>query len=352
MTDHPLRAEAFNPALHGLRGVGAAMVFVGHITGGLALHVFPGSARFAAVAWPIDNFGVFGVELFFVISGYVIFASVLRYDLVGFVSRRLARIYPLFAFVTLAYFAGNLWLRLEPDKTDLLTLAKNLVFVDLFFPPGGLSPNAWTISYEIWYYLLIGLIVFAVRRHSGLLLSLTAIGAAAFVIAFPISVYFLAGILLHWLRHARGVRLGARWGAWAVVGSAAPLAAIAASKHLTYGYADLADPRAWAAVPLTALFVFAATEPGAAIAPLLTNRFVRFLGTVSYSLYLMHPYTYLAIRVGMDRVGLFAQPMAVALAIFYVANVAAAVAVAFVAHRLIEDWPYQRLFGRAIYRGA
>src|SRR3546814_683037 len=75
------RTEAgFNCAAHGLRGIAALMVFSAHLLGGSAEHVYQDHSayvQFVLRPWP---FGVYGVHLFFIISGFVILPPVLRYS--------------------------------------------------------------------------------------------------------------------------------------------------------------------------------------------------------------------------------------------------------------------------------
>ena len=74
-----MRQDSFNSSAHGLRGIASMMVFFAHLLGGTAEHIYSGRADYVAFVERPWNFGVYGVELFFVISGFVILPSVMRY---------------------------------------------------------------------------------------------------------------------------------------------------------------------------------------------------------------------------------------------------------------------------------
>src|SRR3546814_5038332 len=90
------RTEAgFNCAAHGLRGIAALMVFSAHLLGGSAEHVYQDHSAYVQFVLRPWQFGVYGVYLFFTISGFVILPSVLRYSTGQFALRRFLRLYPL-----------------------------------------------------------------------------------------------------------------------------------------------------------------------------------------------------------------------------------------------------------------
>src|ERR1700751_5856782 len=96
-------SENFNIAVHALRAFATMMVFCSHMFDSFNTYFFPDCEALNLAMPFIQRFGTFGVELFFVISGYVIMNSVRRYDLREFLLRRLIRIYPLLASFTLAF---------------------------------------------------------------------------------------------------------------------------------------------------------------------------------------------------------------------------------------------------------
>jgi peptidoglycan/LPS O-acetylase OafA/YrhL len=101
-------SREFNNAVHALRALAVLMVFAVHLLDSFNTYFFPDCETLNLAMPFVKRFGTFGVELFFVISGFVIMNSVRKYDLREFLLRRLIRIYPLFAAFTIAFFALSL----------------------------------------------------------------------------------------------------------------------------------------------------------------------------------------------------------------------------------------------------
>ncbi len=77
--DRQRASGEFNGAVHALRAFAATMVFAVHLLDGFNTHFFPAYQPLNAAMPYVKRFGTFGVELFFVISGYVIMNSVGKY---------------------------------------------------------------------------------------------------------------------------------------------------------------------------------------------------------------------------------------------------------------------------------
>ncbi|MDV4166756.1 acyltransferase [Rhodovulum sp. FJ3] len=128
-----------------LRGVAAALVLVEH------LRIETGLAPYGAV----------GVDIFFAISGFIIF-FVTREDRSNFYLKRIIRIVPLYWLATFAIAA------VAVAKPSLLNnasfsishLIQSLFFVPHFTQAQELRPLlalGWTLNFEIMFYLLFGL---------------------------------------------------------------------------------------------------------------------------------------------------------------------------------------------------
>lgn len=95
--------------MEGLRGFAALLVFVTHYIGFIKPLVTqpPALARFTG---PVDMIGNSGVDLFFVLSGYLIYGSLLSRPqaFLPFMSRRVIRIYPVFIVMFVVYILLSL----------------------------------------------------------------------------------------------------------------------------------------------------------------------------------------------------------------------------------------------------
>ena len=141
--DYKLR---FNPALDGLRGVAILLVLLSHA------HV------------PLFEGAFFGVDLFFVLSGYLITSLLLmemqsagRLDYWRFYRRRLFRLMPALALFLGVYclVAPFIW----PDLTDIYSdaLVSILYLADYgiaFFDSPDTLLHMWSLSVEEHFYLI------------------------------------------------------------------------------------------------------------------------------------------------------------------------------------------------------
>lgn len=110
------------------------------------------------------DLGYSGVDIFFVLSGFVITSSLSRrddgFDLSNFFRARFFRIYPsywMFLFVPLACIA--LFVPgLSPDPALFTNWSIILSFFLVFGHP-VISQVTWTLSYELFFYLIYGFLV-------------------------------------------------------------------------------------------------------------------------------------------------------------------------------------------------
>ncbi len=344
---------AFSESTHGLRGLASMAVFLGHIAGGLGLHVYGSDPTFAALGSRLATWGAFGVELFFVISGFVIMPSVLRYAPATFAERRLWRLYPTFLFFTLLYFGANRVVGLDPSLDSVRYLVTNLLFLDHLLGTPPLTPNAWSITFEVWYYAIVCILAWLVRKTAGRPgESAARVFAAAIVVAYvvwqPISLYFVGGVAVFAL-----ARREIPWCPDALFTPLEILNGIAWLALLTgfdHAGAALDDSLHWARVGSTTL-AFALIVDGRSLTRhFLQSRPLLHLGTVSYSLYLLHPYTVRVIREGAFAIDATRLPPGLFVPIFYCVAIAMTLAATQVVHRIIELGPYRIRFGDVIYR--
>jgi len=149
-----------------LRGVAALFVALHHAT-----YYFTPRLRAGMVDWFAP--GLYGVLVFFLVSGYIIPASLERHGQVrGFWIGRIARIYPLLILacaVTLVPFVlGVRGLRAGLQTYDPMTavLAHLTMLQDVLGVPNVINV-LWTLSYEMLFYLLVvALFVTGTHRRS------------------------------------------------------------------------------------------------------------------------------------------------------------------------------------------
>lgn len=125
-------------------------------------------------------FGYIGVDLFFAISGAIMFhvGAGLHSgrDAARFLYHRLARIYPIYWLCLLVMV---IWHILFTNELANASMVQNL----LLLPSGRyLNPIAWTLTYELFFYLFFAGLILLPRRWFGPLLIGTACAIAALTV--------------------------------------------------------------------------------------------------------------------------------------------------------------------------
>jgi peptidoglycan/LPS O-acetylase OafA/YrhL len=213
-----------------LRAIAATAVVVGHFQNFTATP--------ATHYWiPYDKLAATGVDLFFVISGFVmVYASESLFGRAGgprdFAMRRVIRIVPLYWLATsiylmLAVALPSLGVRYSPQF-----IASSYFFIPAERPDGGLNPivgQGWTLNLEMLFYAifactLIASRVVSVSAASLVLIAMVAIGhffpPSSTILAFwtsPLLLEFVMGMMVglafsatrHWPRWMNGALIAA-----------------------------------------------------------------------------------------------------------------------------------------------
>jgi exopolysaccharide production protein ExoZ len=126
----------------------------------------------------IPKFGSFGVDIFFVISGFVMAMVIANgQDSYTFAVSRLTRIIPLYWILTtfvllLAAVKPELF---NSTTANLSNYLKSIFFIPYFKENGALNPMlpvGWTLNYEMFFYLCIWLSIIVSRKYYFLLTTL------------------------------------------------------------------------------------------------------------------------------------------------------------------------------------
>ena len=279
---------AFHPGLQGLRGFAASSVLLVHIYL-MALH-----GGFLPASFPEAAFSTLGhgVDLFFMISGFLIPSSLLRHgDLRRFLADRVTRIMPVYVMLHLAVYAlgpiiGYKWMRGFGLGDWLLSFTTNLFFLAPLLGLPLAQQNAWTLTWEWLFYIAFGLAWLVVRRHPRLarLAALPVIlGVLVVSIRWPSATFFLVGMAF------------ARWQTPASPRGPGGAALVLSMLVAFYGLAQFASP-ALALLPGAVVF-WSVLDRGSSTCRILETRPLQWLGKVSYSLYLVHPVALFPLQV-------------------------------------------------------
>lgn len=254
------------------------------------------------------NFPAFGVDIFFVISGFVMFYSNRRLDRDAgqFLVERFFRIVPLYWLATLMIVACFM-VGFRPVGLHLLNgriLLQSLLFVQSSFPDGRhdlILTVGWTLMYELFFYAAFALtFVFRSQVVSLLLLGLSfamliaggkLFGPLPYAIDFyacPIIVEFLYGAALAILYDRLGQRAPSWLPALGVMLIVAAFAMMSGWEAMRLPVPNKHDAR-FLLFGVPGLLIVAgalAMEKGGWI---MRQSFPLLLGAASYALYLFHP---------------------------------------------------------------
>jgi len=275
--------------------------------------------------------GFVGVDVFFVISGYLITGNILadlnnsRFNLLSFYARRVRRLFPALLLVLAAVWIAG-WLLLLPDDFEVLGrhLAASAGFVPNFMFWRDLAASdqdvtidvllhLWSLGVEEQYYLVWPLIVLAMFGRWSRVARVTAIlllfsfalnivltfdlTEAAFYLPFPRFWELLVGSALAFAAaYAREIPSRANfffavttektsrlqndvksWAGLALI--LVPIFALT-KQHLFPGF--------WVLLPVAGTALLIASGPEAAANRLLDNRALVAIGLISYPFYLWH----------------------------------------------------------------
>jgi exopolysaccharide production protein ExoZ len=241
------------------------------------------------------GFGASGVDLFFVISGFIMVVSTDRGVSPGaFMVNRIVRVVPFYWCATLLIVALSLaHMSFKVEVINLETVTKSLLFVPYESPTHAreiwpLLVPGWTLNYEMFFYALFALSLFVWSKWrligiGTLLASLVAAGyiygpfdGAASVYTDPRLLEFLAGMVIAnlWLK---GVVW--HWG----IGAAGIVA----------GFGLLANDNKVALIVGAALVVWGSLSKEIRV---LDFKPLFEIGNASYSIYLTHIFTLVTIH--------------------------------------------------------
>lgn len=297
----------FIPAIDGLRFVAIAMVLLVH-TSGLVFGRFErhlGIPVRGTVLGQTVHGGMFGVQLFFIISGFVLglpfamhaLAGGQRVRLKSYYWRRITRLEPPYLVAMIVALALGVLLAGDALGTQLPHFFAGLPYLHWVFFPGHNPVNTvtWSLEVEIQFYLLVPLLtqVFRIQdrtRRRLLLLGGAAVSAVLAHLFIPVGSqasltilaqlpYFLVGFLLVdvYLMSWRSAPVLTR--AWDVVFAATVL----------IGWLVVRSPEVvWWAFPVVGFAFCCAAFRSPIASRFLSRPWIFTIGGMCYSIYLLH----------------------------------------------------------------
>ena len=301
------------PALDGLRGIAILAVFFYHYAGGLPDRVPSGPLHLLGMVFA---FGWSGVDLFFVLSGFLI--TGILYDTQSdpgyyrkFYIRRVLRIFPPFYFLALIYVVltpvvGAHWRWIHLSYLFYLGFPFALIWPTLMqISPLVLTAHLWSLCAEEQFYLIWPWLIARFRDSASILRACAVAGILA--VLFRIAIWGSHSLSIGWthdflVSRMDTLALGAaiailvrgplqrrmlRWAPLTFVLAAGGVVLMCAVRHTvnhvdpviaTIGFSVIA--LAYGAMLLLAL------RPGSWVEWILSLRLLRIFGKYSYGMYL------------------------------------------------------------------
>jgi exopolysaccharide production protein ExoZ len=299
-------------------------------------------------AFPV---GQFGVDIFFVISGVVIYLTGRNLTAPQFLARRLIRIVPLYWLILCVAIAGDV-VRGKDNPNLLVNAILSFLFIPSRGENGAVFPPitvGWSLNFEMFFYLICAGILLTLggkRLLSGtsaVILAVVAIGFALYdvlpwpeypvmILFLPLILEFLAGMWLAHFSRTRGVGMPLMVSVILLLGSCVWVAISPTSepyerwRFLTWGIPAVAI--VWAVLCAESQVHFEKWKPALA------------LGDASYALYLVHM---IVLAIGWAILGKLGLTDSIGIA--YVLLVIGSVIAGLAAHMIVEK-PMLKLIRR------
>ena len=272
--------------------------------------------------WQITTRGFFGVDLFFIISGFLIVTLILReqrhtdtISITNFYIRRFLRIFPPYYLMLLVVGATAY---LKPDGTTSDAVKRDvpyaLLYISNLVPMYSQLAITWSLSVEEQFYIVVPTLLKYARRAIPILLPfayvLVCLPPFGFFPALRFPSFFtettfgpilLGTMLAYVLDQPRGFSLVSYlvgWRVMSVITLGLTIAILSYSAADMSGWARIATH--WAMLALVASCVVIETN---FLAPLFNLWPIRRIGVVSYGMYLYHLLVMHFVLKGLNSVG-------------------------------------------------
>jgi peptidoglycan/LPS O-acetylase OafA/YrhL len=349
--------------IQALRGIAASMVVLWHASRYLAPN---GAGTVAAFLQPG---AVMGVDLFFLISGFIMVHTTRDSDgspgyVAGFLVKRATRIWPVWIVALAVFLLSQTDATFFTDPARRAWLARSLVFL----PTAGMSADVapifgapvlgvgWTLNYEMYFYAIFALsMLFGRWRWAAffgwvvatvLLIPLMTRNLSALPSAWdflssdrhyhyavqylnlatsPLILLFVFGALIGLVYHAKLPAVRTRW----LPAMLVSISILLVAAQFVFAFRTYHGVLQWGLTLIPLLLACALASRWIRIP---VPRWLEYLGDISFSLYLFHP---IALSVVFALVREHAQdPTVTRLAVL--GGIASSVAVAAISHRYVE----------------
>ncbi len=304
------RSQRVEP-IQWLRGVAAMLVVCNHSILLALKHLGTPDDPQHATEWKLAYAGAFGVDIFFIISGFVMAMSARRFHgapgAADFLAQRYNRIAPLYYLLSAVLFADILRAHVAYSARDVTNTLTFIPWFDGRVYHWPIHYLGWTLAFEFLFYGVVAALIWLqpaqrLKMLAAILLILPLFGALVDwpwmplrMLTSPMMIEFGLGVLLYqaWLAGWFD-RMRARWHllfglsllfyVWPVLSPSLPVIRLVTSAQFEWDGA--ASRVIWWGLPALAIVGWTLTLPlGDDRWP---RRLARAIGDASYSIYLTH----------------------------------------------------------------
>ncbi len=291
-------------SIEGFRGLAAFLVYLVHYATLIRPWV-PEKSPTYYVSETLFSIGNVGVDIFFAISGFLIYAMLIRRErpFLPYAKRRISRIYPVFLAVMLIYTALSY---VVPSESKIPTgegeafwyLIANYLLLPGILDIEPMITVAWSLSYEMFFYLVIPLIIslFGLRKIPvKLRIVIWCLVWGGGYLAMPghfRASMFIVGILVFETSQLIDRKRGS---AYVTLCALAAFTGVLAFKvSIYFDFVTFTNAGRLSKVMLFGacyLLCIAAFCKEGWLSRCLSGRYLRYFGNISYSFYLIHGLT-------------------------------------------------------------
>jgi peptidoglycan/LPS O-acetylase OafA/YrhL len=351
------KMTASNEGLLGLRGFLAFSVVIYHIyiSGVLEKYIYEYPKE--NLLYFINYVGPISVNIFFVISGFLIIKSLTNKRTIKFFFlNRILRIYPVFLTIHLFIFTvgpliGYKWM------VGIGFLQYSIHFFSNFFLLPGMFPLpiaqivAWSLSYELTFYVLSGIVFFIYRNQylnnylKYIFYVFFALICIAIIYIRPNALFFIVGIAL-FLGEDQIKKLYKPKKIFYFNGII-----FLALIYLSYGKEPF---NIFIPALLCFLFFLSIITEHGLISKFLQINLLQYLGKISYSLYMWHTFIMFPLKKLMPKISLYVFNTSFTFIIYAVLTIVLSIITSHLSYKYIEikltDYLKQLLMWRKNYK--
>ena len=304
------------PALIGVRGYACVFVFLAHYyslfsdtwlrSGGGVERVFNG----------LHGLADMGIELFFGLSGFLIYGPLVRrkrFALGKFFARRFQRIYPVFLTVLGIYLVLSFVFPAVSKLPDgfgpsVVYILQNLAVMPGMFRIEPIITVAWTLSHEAAFYITAPLLVMGLRlpqRRPTTRLAASALLLAAcmgplwpYIGRHRYCIMFLMGVMLADAEDMMPNLFHRAWFQWTAMVTVV-LSAVGLATEAVWAYPRLSP--LLVGFPVMVLLACGAKHASGPLTRVMCWRPAVYVGPISYSFYMIHGLVLNGIKFGVVR---------------------------------------------------